>query len=196
MGTVNKVIIVGNMGRDAEIRYTPGGAAVATLSLATTDVWNDKAGQRQEKTEWHRVVLWGKQAETLAEYLTKGRQIYVEGRLQTRQWDDKDGNKRYTTEIRSDRVVLLGGRGEGGGASGGGGGGGDYGSPRSSPSAGGPRRLVRLRVRVRPAVPIIEPNHVFEFGRRHFENIAVFDRRHAMHGPRRNVYVVARRHFT
>ena len=138
MGTVNKVIIVGNMGRDAEIRYTPGGAAVATLSLATTDVWNDKAGQRQEKTEWHRVVLWGKQAETLAEYLTKGRQIYVEGRLQTRQWDDKDGNKRYTTEIRSDRVVLLGGRGEGGGASGGGGGGGDYGSPRSSPSAGGP----------------------------------------------------------
>jgi single-strand DNA-binding protein len=142
MGTVNKVIIVGNMGRDAEVRYTPGGAAVATLSLATTDVWNDKAGQRQEKTEWHRVVLWGKQAETLAEYLTKGRQIYVEGRLQTRQWDDKDGNKRYTTEIRSDRVVLLGGRG--GSTGEGGGGGGDYGSPRSSGSssssspAGGP----------------------------------------------------------
>jgi single-strand DNA-binding protein len=132
MGTVNKVIIVGNMGRDAEVRYTPGGAAVATLSLATTDVWNDKSGQRQEKTEWHRVVVWGKQAETLAEYLTKGRQIYVEGRLQTRQWDDKDGNKRYTTEIRSDRIVLLGGRG---GAEGGGGGGGDYGSPR--PSSGG-----------------------------------------------------------
>jgi single-strand DNA-binding protein len=142
MGTVNKVIIVGNMGRDAEVRYTPGGAAVATLSLATTDVWNDKAGERQEKTEWHRVVLWGKQAETLAEYLTKGRQIYVEGRLQTRQWDDKDGNKRYTTEIRSDRVVLLGGRG--GSTGEGGGGGGDYGSPRSSGSssssspAGGP----------------------------------------------------------
>jgi len=134
MGTVNKVIIVGNMGRDAEVRYTPGGAAVATLSLATTDVWNDKAGQRQEKTEWHRVVVWGKQAETLAEYLTKGRQIYVEGRLQTRQWDDKDGNKRYTTEIRSDRIVLLGGRG---GESGGGGGGGDYGSPRPTSSVGG-----------------------------------------------------------
>ena len=132
MGTVNKLIIGGNMGRDAEVRYTPGGAAVATLSLATTDVWNDKAGQRQEKTEWHRVVVWGKQAETLAEYLTKGRQIYVEGRLQTRQWDDKDGNKRYTTEIRSDRIVLLGGRG--GGAQEGGGGG-DYGSPR--PSSGG-----------------------------------------------------------
>ena len=132
MGTVNKVIIVGNMGRDAEVRYTPGGAPVATLSLATTDVWNDKAGQRQEKTEWHRVVVWGKQAETLAEYLTKGRQIYVEGRLQTRQWDDKDGNKRYTTEIRSDRIVLLGGRG---GESGGGGG--DYGSPRPTSSGGG-----------------------------------------------------------
>ena len=111
MGSVNKVILVGNLGRDAELRYTPGGAAVATLNMATTEVWNDKAGQRQEKTEWHRVVLWGKSAESLPEYLTKGKQIYVEGRLQTRQWDDKDGNKRYTTEIRGDRVVLLGGGG-------------------------------------------------------------------------------------
>ena len=111
MGSVNKVILVGNLGRDAELRYTPGGAAVATLSMATTEIWNDKSGQRQEKTEWHRVVLWGKSAESLAEYLTKGKQIYVEGRLQTRQWDDKDGNKRYTTEIRGDRVVLLGGGG-------------------------------------------------------------------------------------
>jgi single-strand DNA-binding protein len=118
MGSVNKVILVGNLGRDAELRYTPGGAAVATLNMATTDVWNDKAGQKQEKTEWHRVVLWGKSAEALAEYLTKGKQIYIEGRLQTRQWDDKDGNKRYTTEIRGDKVVLLGG---GGGRSGGGG---------------------------------------------------------------------------
>ena len=120
MGSVNKVILVGNLGRDAELRYTPGGAAVATLNMATTEVWNDKAGQRQEKTEWHRVVLWVKSAESLAEYLTKGKQIYVEGRLQTRQWDDKDGNKRYTTEIRGDRIVLLGGgsggRGAGGGA--------------------------------------------------------------------------------
>jgi len=114
MGSVNKVILVGNLGRDAELRYTPGGAAVATLNMATTEVWNDKSGQRQEKTEWHRVVLWGKTAESLSEYLTKGKQIYVEGRLQTRQWDDKDGNKRYTTEIRSDRVVLLGGGGGGG----------------------------------------------------------------------------------
>src|SRR5215471_18292360 len=121
MGSVNKVILVGNLGRDAELRYTPGGAAVATLNMATTEVWNDKAGQRQEKTEWHRVVLWGRTAESLNEYLTKGKQIYVEGRLQTRQWDDKDGNKRYTTEIRGDRVVLLGGggRGEGGGGYGG-----------------------------------------------------------------------------
>ena len=116
MGSVNKVILVGNLGRDVELRYTPGGTAVATLNMATTEVWNDKSGQRQEKTEWHRVVLWGKPAETLAEYLVKGRQVYVEGRLQTRQWDDRDGNKRYTTEVRSDRVVLLGGRGAESGA--------------------------------------------------------------------------------
>ena len=112
MGSVNKVILVGNLGRDAEVRYTQGGAAVATLNMATTEVWNDRtSGERQEKTEWHRVVVWGKQAETLSEYLLRGRQIYVEGRLQTRQWDDRDGNKRYTTEVRADRVVLLGGRG-------------------------------------------------------------------------------------
>ena len=124
MGSVNKVILVGNLGRDAELRYTPGGAAVATISMATTEVWNDKSGQRQEKTEWHRVVLWGKSAESLTEYLTKGKQIYVEGRLQTRQWDDKDGNKRYTTEIRGDRIVLLGG-------------GSGRGAPSGSPSRGG-----------------------------------------------------------
>ena len=133
MGSVNKVILVGNLGRDAELRYTPGGAAVATLNMATTEVWNDKSGQRQEKTEWHRVVLWGKTAESLNEYLTKGKQIYVEGRLQTRQWDDKDGNKRYTTEIRGDRVVLLGGGG-GGGRGGGGG------SRSSGADVGGPGR--------------------------------------------------------
>ncbi len=115
MGTVNKVILVGNLGRDAEVRYTSGGAAVSTISLATTDVWSDKSsGERQERTEWHRVVLWGKQAETLSEYLKKGKQIYVEGRLQTRKWQDRDGNDKYTTEIRSDRIVLLGARGGGG----------------------------------------------------------------------------------
>jgi single-strand DNA-binding protein len=136
MGSVNKVILVGNLGRDAELRYTPGGAAVATLNLATTETWNDKEGQRQEKTEWHRVILWGKQAETLNQYLQKGKQIYIEGRLQTRQWDDKDGNKRYTTEIRGDRVVLLGGGG-GGGRGSGGGGGGARGGASDSGSGGG-----------------------------------------------------------
>jgi len=135
MGSVNKVILVGNLGRDAELRYTPGGAAVATLNMATTEVWNDKGGQRQEKTEWHRIVLWGKTAESLNEYLTKGKQIYVEGRLQTRQWDDKDGNKRYTTEIRGDRIVLLGGGSGGGGGRGASGGGGERGG--SSSGGGG-----------------------------------------------------------
>jgi single-strand DNA-binding protein len=113
MGSVNKVILIGNLGRDAELRHTPGGQAVASLNLATTEQWNDKDGQRQEKTEWHRIVLWGRQAETLQQYLVKGKQIYVEGRLQTRQWDDKDGNKRYTTEIKADRITLLGGGGGG-----------------------------------------------------------------------------------
>lgn len=109
MASVNKVILVGNLGRDMELRYTPGGSAVGTLNLATTESWKDKTGNQQEKTEWHRCVLWGKTAESLNEYLTKGKQVYIEGRLQTRHWDDKDGNKRYTTEIRADRVVLLGG---------------------------------------------------------------------------------------
>ena len=130
MGSVNKVILVGNLGKDAEVRYTTGGSAVATISVATTEVWNDKSsGERQEKTEWHRVVIWGKTAENLKDYLTKGKQIYVEGRLQTRKWQDRDGNDKYTTEIRSDRIVLLGGRG--------GGGGGDYGSRAPSPGGGG-----------------------------------------------------------
>ena len=118
MGSVNKVILVGNLGRDAELRYTPGGAAVSTLNLATTEVFKDREGQRKEDTQWHRVILWGKTAETLQDYLTKGKQIYVEGKLQTRKWKDKDGNDKYTTEVRGDRVVLLsggGGRGEGGG---------------------------------------------------------------------------------
>lgn len=127
MGSVNKAIIVGNLGRDAEVRYTPGGTAVANISVATTETWNDKSGQRQEKTEWHRVAIWGKTAEAIGEYLTKGRQVYVEGRIETRQWDDKDGQKRYTTEIRSDRVVLLGGRGDGP----------DHVAPAPKPSTGG-----------------------------------------------------------
>ena len=113
MASINKVILVGNLGRDPEVRYTQNGNAVANLNLATNEVWNDKSGQRQERTEWHRIVVWGKQAEIAKEYLSKGRQIYVEGSLQTRQWEDKDGQKRYTTEIRCQRFVMLGGRGEG-----------------------------------------------------------------------------------
>ena len=126
MGTVNKVIIVGNLGRDAEVRRTPGGTAVSTISVATTESWTDKSsGERQERTEWHRIVIWGKTAESLEQYLLKGRQVYVEGKLQTRKWQDRDGNDKYTTEIRSDRIVLLGGRG---------GGGGGYGSRPSTPT--------------------------------------------------------------
>lgn len=109
MGSVNRVILVGNLGADAELRYTGGGAAVANFRVATTEVFKDKDGQRQEQTEWHRVSLWGKQAETIAQWLVKGKQVYVEGRLQTRKWQDKDGNDRYSTEVRGDRVVLLGG---------------------------------------------------------------------------------------
>ena len=127
MGSVNKVILVGNLGRDAEVRYTPGGAAVARFSIATTEVWNDKGGQRQERTEWHNIDLWGKQAESLSEYLVKGKQVYVEGRLQTDEYTDKEGQKRKSTKVRCERVVLLGGGGGGGGRSGGGGGGYDRG---------------------------------------------------------------------
>lgn len=111
MGSVNKVILVGNLGRDAELRYTPGGAAVATLNLATTESWKDKEGQKKEDTQWHRVILWGKTAETLQEYLTKGKQVYIEGKLQTRKWKDKDGHDNYTTEVKGERVVLLSGGG-------------------------------------------------------------------------------------
>ena len=117
MGSVNKVILVGNLGRDAELRYTPGGASVAKFSIATTEIWNDKGGQRQERTEWHNIDLWGKQAETLAEYLVKGKQVYIEGRLQTDEYTDKEGVKRKSTKVRCERVVLLGG---GGGGRGGG----------------------------------------------------------------------------
>ena len=115
MGSVNKVILVGNLGRDAEVRFTPSGAAVANFSIATTEVWNDKSGQKQEKTEWHKVVLWGKAAESLKDYLVKGKQIYVEGRLETRKWE-KDGVERYTTEVKADKITLLGGGGGGGGS--------------------------------------------------------------------------------
>jgi len=144
MGSVNKVILVGNLGRDAELRYTPGGASVAKISTATTEIWNDKGGQRQERTEWHNIDLWGKQAETLSEYLVKGKQVYIEGRLQTDEYTDKEGIKRKSTKVRCDRVVLLGGGGGGAGVgrsqpraaavgAGGGGGGGDHHEPMGEP---------------------------------------------------------------
>jgi single-strand DNA-binding protein len=107
MGSVNKVILVGNLGRDAEVKVTASGQSVASFSIATTETWT-KDGEKKEKTEWHRIVLWGRQADTLQPYLTKGKQIYVEGRLETRNWE-KDGQKHYTTEVKADRIVLLGG---------------------------------------------------------------------------------------
>jgi len=109
---VNKVILVGNLGRDPEIRYSPSGSAVANVSLATTESWKDRdSGERQEKTEWHRIVFFGRLAEIAGEYLKKGSQIYVEGRLQTRKWQDQTGNDRYTTEIVANNMQMLGGRG-------------------------------------------------------------------------------------
>ena len=108
MGSVNKAILVGNLGADAELRHIDGGSTVASFRLATSESWTDKGGARQDKTEWHTVNVWGKQAETLAEYLTKGRQVYVEGKIQTREYE-KGGEKRWVTEIRADRINLLGG---------------------------------------------------------------------------------------
>ncbi len=119
MGSVNKAILIGNLGRDAELRYTSGGAPVASVRIATTERFTDREGQKREDTQWHDVVIWGKTAEALHEYLVKGKQIYVEGRIQTRKWTDKEGKDRYNTEVRADRVVLLGGGGgPGGGAEG------------------------------------------------------------------------------
>lgn len=111
-GGVNKVILIGNLGANPELKYLPSGQAVCEMRLATGESFTDKQGQRQERTEWHRVVVWGKTAENCSQYLAKGRQIYVEGRLQTRSWDDKEGNKRYTTEVVGQTVTFLGGGGE------------------------------------------------------------------------------------
>ena len=110
MRGVNKVILIGNLGRDPEVRYTRDGTAVATLNIATTETWTDQSGERQDRTEWHRVVAWSKLAEIAKEYLSKGQQVYIEGKLQTRSWDDRDGNKRYTTEVKAGQMVMLGGR--------------------------------------------------------------------------------------
>ncbi len=114
MASVNKVIVIGNLGRDPELRYTQSGQAVANFSVATTERFGGKDGSEpQERTEWHRIVTWGKTAENCAQYLAKGRQVYVEGSLQTRDWEDREGNKRHTTEIRAQRVQFLGTRGGG-----------------------------------------------------------------------------------
>ncbi|RMD98260.1 MAG: single-stranded DNA-binding protein [Calditrichaeota bacterium] len=110
-GTINKVILIGRLGSDPDLRYTPSGQAVATLSLATNFVWKDKDGNQQEKTDWHRVVLWRRQAEVAGEYLKKGSLVYVEGRLQTRSWEGKDGNTRYTTEVVANTLKFLDSRG-------------------------------------------------------------------------------------
>jgi single-strand DNA-binding protein len=115
MSGVNKVILVGNLGSDPQLRYTPQGTAVANFSVATTEKFTNKNGERESRTEWHRVVAWSKLAEICGQYLKKGKQVYIEGRIQTRQWDDKDGNKRSSTEVVATNMVMLGRAGEGGG---------------------------------------------------------------------------------
>jgi single-strand DNA-binding protein len=155
MASVNKVIVLGNLGRDPELRYTPSGAAVCNVSIATTRNWKSKdSGERQEETEWHRVVFYDRLAEIAGEYLKKGRPVYVEGRLKTRKWQDKDGKDVYTTEIIAEQMQLLGGREEGGSGGGGGysrggsaGGGDDY----SQESAPAPRPAARPAPQRAPA---------------------------------------------
>ena len=126
MSGVNKVILIGNLGSDPQVRYTPTGTAVANFNIATTERYNNKAGEREERTEWHRIVAWGKLAEICQQYLKKGKQVYIEGRLQTRQWEDQQGQKRQSTEIVAQNMQMLGRAGESGVA--GGGGGGDFAS--------------------------------------------------------------------
>ena len=146
MASVNKVILIGNVGRDPEIRYTQSGEPIANFTLATNEVWNDKSGQKQERTEWHRVEVFGKTAQVVRDYVTKGRPVYLEGSIRYEEWTDKDGNKRNTTRIRvsgpGSRLVLLGSRGEGGGGGRSGGGGspaesGGGGSAAEPPAEGG-----------------------------------------------------------
>ena len=142
MASINKVILVGNLGRDPEVRYTPDGASIANVTIATTDTWKDKAtGEKKEATEWHRVVFFGKLAEIVGQYLKKGRQVYVEGALRTRKWQDKEGQERYTTEIVANEMKMLGSR-EGMSdappreSGGGGGSGGSRPAAAASPAAG------------------------------------------------------------
>ncbi len=148
-GGVNRVILLGNLGSDPEVRFTPSGQPVANFRIATNESWTDKSGQKQDRTEWHRIVVWGKTAELCGQYLKKGRQCFIEGRLQTREWTDKEGKKNWTTEVVANNVQFLGGKGEGGGgrpsddAGGGGGspgpsGGDDFGGPPPGGMGGPP----------------------------------------------------------
>lgn len=111
MKSLNKVQLIGHLGKNPEVRYTASGSAVANFSIATNESWIGKDGQKNEKTEWHNIVAWGKLGEICGEYLTKGKQVYIEGRITTRSWDDRDGNKRYTTEVKADNMIMLGGGG-------------------------------------------------------------------------------------
>lgn len=157
MASVNKVIVLGNLGRDPEVRYTPSGAAVCNLRIATTRTWKNKdSGEKMEETEWHSVVLYDRQAEIAGEYLKKGRPVFIEGRLKTRKWQDKEGVDRYTTEIVADSMQLLGGR-EGMGAGGGDeeGGGGGY-SERSAPQRSAP--AARPSAAPAPRAPAPKPS--------------------------------------
>jgi single-strand DNA-binding protein len=130
MAGMNKAILIGNLGKDPEIRYTPSGTAVANFSIATSESWADKeSGEKRERTEWHRIVAWGKLAEICGEYLTKGKQVYIEGRIQTRSWEDNDGVKRYTTEIIINQMLMLGTRGSS-----------DSDQPRTQPASDLPNR--------------------------------------------------------
>jgi single-strand DNA-binding protein len=137
MSGINKVILIGRLGQDPEVRYTPSGVAVANFSIATSEEWTEKdSGEKKERTEWHRIVAWRRLGEICGEYLSKGRQVYIEGRLQTRSWEDRDGNKKYTTEIVASDVQFLGSRdmaAGGGGRPSGGGGGGFQGAPGPGP---------------------------------------------------------------
>ncbi|HET7792088.1 MAG TPA: single-stranded DNA-binding protein [Rhizobacter sp.] len=148
MASINKVILIGNLGRDPEVRYTPNGSAICNVTIATSRNWKDKnSGEKMEETEWHRVVFFDRLAEIAGEYLKKGRPVYVEGRLKTRKWTDKDGIEKYTTEIMADNMQLLGGRdGGGGGDEGGGGGGYSRGG-----QGGGNERQERSAPAARPA---------------------------------------------
>lgn len=160
MASINKVILIGNLGRDPEVRYTPNGAAVCNVSIATTRNWKDKSsGDKVEETEWHRVVFYDRLAEIAGEYLKKGRPVYVEGRLKTRKWQDKDGKDNYTTEVVAEQMQLLGGRE--GGSGGGGGYGGNQGGPedysQEAPVTAPSRPAARPAAAQRPAAPAPAP---------------------------------------